>query len=73
MKSVLIVAGEPSGDLQGGHLVQKIKERAPEVNFFGLGGDNMASAGVEIIEDVSNLAFMGFAEVVRHLPKKTAG
>ena len=68
MRSVLIVAGELSGDLQGGYLVRKIREKAPEVSFFGLGGDNMASAGVEIIEDISNLAFMGFAEVVQHLP-----
>ena len=65
---VLIVAGEASGDLHGASLVGAIRERAPRLRFFGVGGDRMAAAGVEIVEHIDRLAVMGLVEVLRHLP-----
>lgn len=66
--SVFISAGEASGDLHGSHVVQALKEQLPEAKFFGLGGDRMQAQGVELLFHAKRLAFMGFAEVVRHLP-----
>ncbi|CAN5849397.1 lipid-A-disaccharide synthase [soil metagenome] len=61
-------AGEPSGDLHGARVAQALRRRYPDVRLTGLGGDRMAAAGVELLAHVDQLAVMGFAEVVRHLP-----
>lgn len=68
MKKILIVAGETSGDLHGGNLVKSIKSLNPEIHFFGIGGNNMKSAGVELLYHIDSMAFMGFVEVIRHIP-----
>ena len=69
MKKYFIIAGEPSGDLHGGKLIKAIKDLNPNSSFMGHGGDRMRNEGMRIIEHVDNLAIMGFAEVLRHLPR----
>ena len=49
-------------------MVRELKLRYPEAVFFGIGGDQMQEAGVELIEHAGRMSFMGFGEVVRHLP-----
>ncbi|HHS13859.1 MAG TPA: lipid-A-disaccharide synthase [bacterium] len=66
--SVMWVAGEPSGDLHGAALIEKLRMKAPEIDCFGIGGDRMADEGVEICRHMRDMAFMGFWEVIRHLP-----
>lgn len=68
-KKILIVAGEASGDLQAASLIKEIKKLHPEISFFGLGGKNMRSAGVELYTDLSDLAVIGFFEVLKNLKK----
>ncbi len=68
MRKILIVAGEASGDLHGGNLVRSIKSLNPDIHFFGIGGNNMKSAGVELLYHIDSMAFMGFVEVIRHIP-----
>ncbi len=67
-KTMFIIAGEESGDIHGAKLVQEIKKLSPAIKFIGHGGDKMKIAGVEIIEHISNLSFVGFTEVIKHLP-----
>jgi lipid-A-disaccharide synthase len=62
------VAGEASGDLHGGNLVRALRTCQPDLQMRGWGGDDMESAGVEIVKHYRDLAFMGFVEVVRNLP-----
>ena len=66
-KSILIVAGETSGDLQASHLVKSLLSKNPHLKIFGIGGKRMEAAGVEIIHDIVELAVVGFIEVIRHL------
>jgi lipid-A-disaccharide synthase len=66
--SIFISAGETSGDIHGAQVVAELRRRYPEAEIFGLGGDRMAAAGMELIENAKRMSFMGFAEVVRHLP-----
>lgn len=66
--NLLIVAGEPSGDRHAAHLVEELKKRLPQVNFYGIGGDEMAASGVQLIYHIRDMAFLGLTEVVRHLP-----
>ncbi len=72
MREVLFVVGEASGDLHAGKVAELLRERAPHIRMAGVGGGHMRAAGVEILEDVRHLAVMGFAEVVRHVPKHWA-
>jgi lipid-A-disaccharide synthase len=65
--SVLIVAGEASGDLHGAGVVHELKQLAPQAEIFGVGGDGMAAAGMELLFHVRNTAVVGFTEVLRHL------
>tara|TARA_Y100000590_G_scaffold465099_1_gene636351 strand:- start:11719 stop:12837 length:1119 start_codon:yes stop_codon:yes gene_type:complete len=63
-RSILIVAGEASGDRHGAALVDQMKNRDPTLSFFGVGGDELSSAGMEIVEHADRMAVMGFFEVV---------
>lgn len=64
---ILIVAGEASGDLHGAGLVRELKQLAPHAEIFGIGGDGMAAAGMELLFHVRDTAVVGFTEVLRHL------
>ncbi len=60
-----IVAGEASGDLLGSHLVRALKEKLPEIEFVGVGGPKMQSAGVTSLFPMEKLAVMGYVEVLK--------
>ncbi len=66
-KRIYIIAGEASGDLHGGNLVKALKVLDPSVQVRAWGGDRMAAAGAEVVKHYRELAFMGFAEVVKNL------
>lgn len=66
--TVLLSAGESSGDLHGARLAERLRDRIQGVRLVGLGGSRMEQAGVELLADLDTLAVMGFAEVVRSLP-----
>jgi lipid-A-disaccharide synthase len=63
-----LIAGEASGDLHASNLVKEIKLRDKDALFRAWGGDLMKKEGVEIVKHISELAFMGFAEVLLNLP-----
>ena len=67
----MLVAGEASGDLHAAHLVEQLRETAPEMDFsfFGLTGEKMRASGVETIVRADDLAIMGLLEIGRALPK----
>ncbi len=65
-----ISAGEASGDLHGGLLIEALKECDENAEFVFLGGDCMAKAsGHAPLIHYRDMAFMGFSEVLRHLGK----
>jgi lipid-A-disaccharide synthase len=66
-KSILITAGELSGDNVGGLLAAELKSMSPDIELFGLGGDRMGASGMEIRYHVNQLSFLGFWEVLKHL------
>lgn len=67
VRRVMFVAGEASGDLHGARVVRELKKYIPEVEVYGMGGDNMRSEGMEVLHHASGMAFMGFWEVARNL------
>lgn len=66
--TILLSAGEPSGDSHGAAVARELRRRWPDAELFGLGGPQMQAAGVELLADHRKLAVMGFAEVAGSLP-----
>lgn len=62
-KNILIIAGEASGDLHGANLVRALRNLESNLCFLGVGGERMASAGVDIITHSSEMAVVGLTEV----------
>lgn len=69
MSTLLVVAGEASGDLHGGELLRELKARRPGLRIVGVGGERMAPYLDRKLADVSELGVVGFVEVLRHLPR----
>ena len=63
----MIVAGEASGDLHGSALIKSLKKKT-NLNFLGIGGDKMIAEGMKCLFHIKDMAFMGFTEIVKHLP-----
>jgi lipid-A-disaccharide synthase len=68
-KEILFSAGDPSGDLHGAELAAELRRARPDLQLVGVGGARMREAGVKLVEDLASRAVMGFAEIVRHLPR----
>ena len=66
---VALCAGETSGDQLGAGLIDALRARFPDAEFAGIGGDNMRAAGMTTWHDANELAVMGLAEVLAHLPR----
>lgn len=64
---ILIIAGETSGDMHGAELIKEMKASQTGLSFFGIGGDRMIAQGLQPIRHSSEMAFLGFIEVVKHL------
>lgn len=63
-KTVLIIAGEASGDMYGASLVREMLNRDPALKFYGIGGNKMLQEGVQLLADASTMAVVGLTEVV---------
>ncbi len=64
-KKILIIAGEASGDLHGGNLVQAIRTVDPSISFRGVGGVHMQEAGVELLWNADEMGVVGLPGVRR--------
>jgi len=66
---VFLVAGEASGDRLGAALMGALRERTSgRVKFTGVGGQEMAAAGVTSLFPIDDLAIIGFSAIPRRLP-----
>jgi len=68
-KTVMIVAGEASGDMHGAHLVREMLKINPALNFYGIGGNKLKEEGVQLLASASDMAVVGLTEVVSKLGK----
>jgi len=59
---IFIIAGEVSGDVLGGRIMREFQN----AEFFGVGGENMISAGLNSLFPMSDLSVMGIFEVLGH-------
>ena len=70
MKSptILLLAGEASGDNWGANLAADIKRRWPDSDLLGMGGPLMEAQGVVLVEDIAKLSIMGVGGLIGKLP-----
>jgi lipid-A-disaccharide synthase len=68
-KTVMIIAGEASGDMHGASLVQEMLKIDPALHFYGIGGNKLAKAGVKLLANASQMAVVGLTEVISKLGK----
>jgi lipid-A-disaccharide synthase len=61
-----MVAGEASGDLLGGLLLDGLRARWPQLQAGGIGGPEMARRGFDAWWPHEKLAVSGYVEVLRH-------
>lgn len=66
-KTIMIIAGEASGDMHGANLAREILKINPNVNFYGIGGNKLKAEGVELLANASEMAVVGLTEVVSKL------
>ena len=66
---VMVLAGEPSGDVHAANLVKALAARIPGLQLSGMGGQLMAEAGVDLIHDIGDISIVGFAGIPRIYPK----
>src|SRR5664280_1637637 len=71
--TIFISAGEASGEHYGALLIEALKKQlaasGQTARFFGMGGQRMASAGLDCVVRSEDMAVMGLTEVVLHLPR----
>src|SRR5579885_1755413 len=68
-RQILISAGEASGDLYAGMLVEQLRRAWPDAEFFGCTGPRLRQAGVKTVVDAASLAVVGLVEVLSHIPR----
>ena len=68
----MLSCGEASGDLYAGALVTALRKREPDIDVFGLGGDQFAAAGGRRIADFHGLAVTGLTEALSVIPRSLA-
>jgi len=66
---LMIVAGEVSGDLHAGNMLAELRALEPDVDAFGVGGERLATNGLDCVATTNELAHMGLIEVLRELPR----
>lgn len=64
-KTIMIVAGDPSGDLHASRLMRSIKEKMTNVRFVGIGGERMQEEGLDSIVPIKEISVVGFWEVAK--------
>ncbi len=69
MPSILIVAGENSGEKYGADLIRAYLELDPQASFFGVGGQEMAATGADVLYSIEELNIVGIFEAIASYPR----
>jgi lipid-A-disaccharide synthase len=67
-KKIFIIAGESSGDALGAGLMASLRiQMGQAVEFAGIGGEEMRAQGLDSLFPISDIALMGFTEIIPHM------
>jgi len=68
MRSCLLIAGEKSGEEHAMSFFPELKKLCPDTEFFGVGGNDLESQGMECLYHLKDFSSMGFSEVIQKIP-----
>ena len=67
-KCIWIITGEASGEIYGARIYSSLKAQHPDIVIKAMGCRELKEVGAEIIQDSSEMAVMGFVEVIKRYP-----
>jgi len=67
LKRFFILAGEPSGDIHGARLMEELRKQDDDVEFIGIGGDNMQKQGLDSLISLEQMSVVGISEVAKKI------
>ena len=70
--TLFLIAAEPSADLHGASLIQKLLAKKPDLKIFAIAGPEMRKFPIEVIEPMESFCVMGFVDVIKALPRLCA-
>lgn len=68
-RSLLMVAGEASGDMHSARLLSEIRDLQPDICAFGMGGAELREAGLEVLADSEEISVVGISEALKVLSR----
>lgn len=68
-KSIVMIAGEASGDVHGAHVIGALRRLDPDITVSGAGGEAMRSAGAALVLHIKALSVMGVSAVLMKAPQ----
>ena len=68
-KTIVMVAGEASGDLHGAHVIRALRKRHGDIYVCGAGGSAMRAEGAKLVVDADELSVMGFTAIFTKAPQ----
>ena len=69
MKKIFILTGEPSGDKLASKVIRELSKSNPEIEYLGVGGENLKALGIKSIYDLKDITYIGFTNVIRNIFK----
>ena len=66
MKNILIIAGDTSGDIHSSKLMKEMKSLNQDIQFYGIGGENMTAEGLDSLIGLKEISIVGFWEVAKN-------
>jgi len=68
IRSFCILAGDHSADEPGSQIIHALKNKYPDCHVFGIGGNQVAAEGTDLLFHSRDTGFMGFYEILLNLP-----
>ena len=65
-KNILVVAGDPSGDLHAANLVKALRAKDPEISITAIGGVRLQEVSTHFIYNLVSVGAVGFSEPFKH-------
>ena len=63
--NLMVIAGEVSGDMHAANVIRALKAGQPDLDIWGIGGDEMKSCGVGLLQHTRDMSVLGLAEVLK--------
>jgi len=68
MKSLLVIAGEDSGDMHAADVIRALKAKRSDVSVWGIGGEKLRAEGMDLLHDTREMDVLGIVEVLKRYP-----